>query len=285
MKPICVYHYPCADGFAAAWVFRRKFGDGVELVPGQYQQQVPSFAGRKIFLTDFSYKRDTVEKLLEQGNDITLIDHHKTALEDLDGLLPMDHSSLAHSGGMLAWKFCFPGEEPPQLLRHIEDRDLWKFELPGTREIQAALFSYEYDFDVWDCLMRQCETPEGLERLRVEGEAIERKHWKDLRELLKATQREMIFAAPPGMPTVTGVTLPVANIPYTLASDAGHAMATNHKAKAAACYFDTADGRQFSLRSLPDGPDVSAIAKLYGGGGHRNAAGFKVPRGHWLASL
>ncbi len=44
-----------------------------------------------------------------------------------------------------------------------------------------------------------------------------------------------------------------------------------------ACYFDRADGkRQWSLRSSPDGVDVSEIAKLYGGGGHKNAAGFEV---------
>ena len=31
-----------------------------------------------------------------------------------------------------------------------------------------------------------------------------------------------------------------------------------------------------SLRSTDEGPDVSQIAKIYNGGGHRNAAGFKV---------
>jgi nanoRNase/pAp phosphatase (c-di-AMP/oligoRNAs hydrolase) len=33
----------------------------------------------------------------------------------------------------------------------------------------------------------------------------------------------------------------------------------------------------FSLRSTEEGLDVSEIAKLYGGGGHKHAAGFKVP--------
>jgi nanoRNase/pAp phosphatase (c-di-AMP/oligoRNAs hydrolase) len=36
--------------------------------------------------------------------------------------------------------------------------------------------------------------------------------------------------------------------------------------------------RIFSLRSVGDF-DVSAIAKIYGGGGHKNAAGFTVPIG------
>ena len=39
----------------------------------------------------------------------------------------------------------------------------------------------------------------------------------------------------------------------------------------------TTDSRNhFSLRSSDDGADVAEVAKQYGGGGHRNAAGFRV---------
>ena len=64
-------------------------------------------------------------------------------------------------------------------------------------------------------------------------------------------------------------------------SDAGHLMAQGEPF--AACYWDTLDGRVFSLRSTDEGLDVSAIASEYGGGGHAQAAGFKVPREHALA--
>lgn len=50
-------------------------------------------------------------------------------------------------------------------------------------------------------------------------------------------------------------------------------------ARVAACYWDTPEGRVFSLRSTDTGPDVSEIAKAYGGGGHAHAAGFRVPLG------
>ena len=43
-----------------------------------------------------------------------------------------------------------------------------------------------------------------------------------------------------------------------------------------AVYFDRADGkRQWSLRSTDEGVDVSEIAKVHGGGGHKNAAGYE----------
>lgn len=66
----------------------------------------------------------------------------------------------------------------------------------------------------------------------------------------------------------------------TTTSDAGHLMAQD--APFAACYWDTPKGRDYSLRSRGDGADVSEIASLYGGGGHRDAAGFSVPWGHEL---
>ena len=101
--------------------------------------------------------------------------------------------------------------------------------------------------------------------LATEGEAIERKHFKDIRELLGVTTREMMIG---------GFQVPVANLPYTMSSDAGHEMAKGRPF--AACYWDTPSGRVFSLRSNNDGVDVSEVAKQYGGGGHRNASGFKV---------
>jgi hypothetical protein len=110
--------------------------------------------------------------------------------------------------------------------------------------------------------------------LAVEGEAIERKHFKDVAELVKVCRREM---------TIGGIVVPVASLPYTLTSDAGHLMATEHASKIGVCYWDTPSGRVFSLRSTDDGPDVSEIAKLYGGGGHKNASGFRVAYGHELA--
>lgn len=161
----------------------------------------------------------------------------------------------------------FPGVTPPKLIEHIQDRDLWRFALPGTREIQASVFSYPYDFDVWDMLMGT-----DVQALRVGGEAIERKHHKDIAELLKVTQRRMVIA---------GYDVPIANLPYTLVSDAAHAMLPGEAF--AGCYWDVPDGRVFGLRSTDAGVDVSGIAKQFGGGGHRNASGFKVPRDHALA--
>lgn len=275
---ICIYHGNCADGFGAAWAVRRAFHlkgelDQMEFYPGVYQQEPPDVAGKDVVMVDFSYKRPVIEEMLKTAKSITIIDHYKSAIEDLTPLEPLTSVGMdirmplyfyfdtSHSGAMLAWNYFHEGKEPPQLIKHIEDRDLWKFQLEGTREIQAAVFSYPYDFETWDWLMLKAD----LATLRTEGAAIERKHHKDIAELLAVCQRRMVIG---------GHNVPVASLPYTLSSDAGNKMA--EREAFAACYYDSPDGRNFSLRSTEGGADVSEIAKQYGGGGHKHAAGFKV---------
>lgn len=281
MKPLVIYHGNCADGFSAAWCFWRKFKDDVEYHAGVYQQDPPDVTDRDVYLVDFSYKRPVVEDMLTKAKSVTLIDHHKSAIEDLRPLFAQDSwtgepKQLAHftdldrSGSTLAWDYLFPGEDRPLLLGHVEDRDLWRFKLPGTREIQAFVFSHDYTFEMWDTLMSADQVE--LLKMTAAGAAIERKHHKDITELVGVCKRRMVIA---------GHDVPVASLPYTMGSDAGHLMAKGEKFSA--CYWDTADGRVFGLRSEEGGFDVSEIAKQYGGGGHVRAAGFKVPRDHQLA--
>ena len=258
---LCIYHGSCADGFGAAWVVRKALGD-IDFHPGVYQQPPPDVTNREVFIVDFSYKRPVLLEMSKTADTITIIDHHKTAAEDLK-MLPANVDSvfdMTHSGAMLTWMYFFPDEEPPALIKHIEDRDLWRFDLPQTREIQAALFSYPYDFQVWDRLMAM-----PVVELATEGAVIERKHFKDMHELLAVVTRPMLIA---------GHKVQVANLPYTMSSDAGHELAKH--SPFGVCYWDTPNGRVFSLRSTDAGLDVSEIAKQFGGGGHRNAAGFTV---------
>lgn len=285
--PLCIYHGNCADGFGAAWAVRYALGDVVEFHAGIYGDPPPDVSGRDVVIVDFSYKRPVLDAMAARAASLLVLDHHKTAAEDLAGL-PAARQSWAHhvgflgapgcssvgalfdmdrSGAGLAWDY-FVGGPRPRLIDHIEDRDLWRFKLEGTREIQSVIFSHPYDFAVWDDLVAQCQADPDIARMIKEGAAIERKHHKDIAELVAVTKRRMVIG---------GISVPVANLPYTLTSDAGNLMARGEPF--AACYWDTPDARVFSLRSRPEGTDVSAIAKAYGGGGHKNASGFRMPLG------
>lgn len=285
VKPLCIYHHNCADGFSAAWTVKQYFGD-VDFHHGKYTEAPPDVTGRDVIIVDFSYSYDAIIEMSWTAASILILDHHKSAAENLIALpsaglnisefkkeceftksVPNMLSigvlfDMERSGAGIAWDFFFPNLPRPALINHIEDRDLWRFALPNTREIQANIFSHPYDFDVWDKLMTA-----DCSELAIEGKAIERKHFKDMHELIAVTAREMVIG---------GLVVPVANLPYTMSSDAGSLMAVNKPF--AACYWDTPAGRTFSLRSVEGGEDVSLIAQLYGGGGHKHAAGFSVDR-------
>ncbi len=302
MKPLVIYHANCADGFTAAWAVRQAMD--CEFHAAVHGAPPPPADARDLVLVDFCYPQQVMLDLQQVARSILVLDHHKSAEADL----PANHKTaddeltvvriygcatwsafrgwveqdkcegirkamiyalfdMDRSGAGIAWDFFHPGQARPALIDHVEDRDLWRFALPGTREIQAAVFSYAYQFEVWDRLMA---TP--VETLRAQGVAIERKHHKDVAELVKVAKRQMVIGH---------YDVPVASLPYTLASDAGHLMAKGQPF--AACYYDKEGGRVFSLRSTDRGVDVSEVAKLYGGGGHARAAGFTVPRDHDLA--
>ena len=299
--PLCIYHGNCADGFGAAWSVREGLGHEVEFHPGVYQDAPPDVRGRDVILVDFSYKRDVLLEMAKIARSILVIDHHESAAEDLapDENYIVDFGAytgeltwsrflqnvqqdqfegcpyariyaifdMERSGAGMAWDFFVGGGRPP-LIDHIEDRDLWRFQLEGTREIQAVVFSHPYDFDVWHDLVARSQADRDRRRMIEEGAAIERKHHKDVAELVRVFKRRM---------TIGGVEVWAANLPYTLTSDAGNLMAQGEPF--AACYWDTPDGRVFSLRSTADGADVAVIAAQYGGGGHRNASGFRLPHG------
>lgn len=278
LPALVIYHHNCADGFSAAWCFHHHYSTNgarpyPEFVPGRYGYAPPDCTGRHVYLVDFSYKRDVVAQMLAQALSVTLIDHHKTALEDLADLPGLHYyTDLDRSGATLAWDYLFPGQPRPLLLGHVEDRDLWRFKLANTREIQAMVFSLDYSFETWDKLMRADAA--DLVAMTAQGAAIERKHRKDVAELVRTCRRRIGIAEH---------LVWAASLPHTMASDAGELMCQGEPF--AAVYWDTADHRQFSLRSRDGGLDVAEIAQRFGGSGHRNAAGFRVTREHELARM
>ena len=269
VKRLCIYHGNCLDGFGAAWAVRHALGDNVAFYKGIHQQSPPDVTGMDVFLVDFSYKKDVLEDMLKVAASITILDHHISAENDLSVLLKAGKVQglfdMNKSGAMLAWEWFIPDRPAPELIAYIQDRDLWQFKLKGTREINAALASYPYDFEVWDNLM---ESADGIDILKRDGEAIERRLQKDVKELIASGVRRMVIG---------GYDVPVLNASSAYVSDAGHIMSIGEAF--AACYWDHADGRSFSLRSSDDGIDVAEVAKKYGGGGHEKAAGFTVQIG------
>jgi oligoribonuclease NrnB/cAMP/cGMP phosphodiesterase (DHH superfamily) len=273
MRTWIFFHANCLDGFGAAFAAWKKFGyGGATYRACSYDEGEDPFdmceTGDEVFVLDFSFKRDVLLRQKERLK-VTVIDHHKTAEEDLRDL-DFCIFDMTQSGAVLAWKHFHPDTKVPKLLRHIQDRDLWKFEMFETKEITTALRSLSWAFDVWEKHMHDTSglSELGTVQCAVVGE-----------EVRSIAQRS-------GWLSVKGHRVPAANSPIHQ-SEIGHALLTEFpEAPFAVVYFDfeKADGdsrqwvRTYSLRA-ESGFDVGEIAKAFGGGGHRNAAGFTVKLG------
>lgn len=290
---IVIYHDHCADGFGAAWACWIYWGNACEYVPANYGQAPPDVAGKHVLIVDFSYKRDVLREMGASAKSVIVLDHHKTAQGDLadwaiddvagefwagDDPMKAVHQNDKHvgqpiaalfdmnkSGARLAWEFCHDGE-PPLLIRLIEDRDLWRFTMEDTKPFSLWLRSEPFSFERFELLAQQLE--DGRHEIMTEARAMQRFFDAKVDEIASFAKRSRIGGHKPV----------IVNCPPMFASEVGHALLDKHPdAPFAASYFDGPNSRMWSLRSRDDREDVSAVAAKYGGGGHRNAAGFSTP--------
>lgn len=300
-----IYHAKCADGFTSAWVFKERFGeDEITFCAASHgSKNIPNVKGKDVVIVDFCYEKSILEKMAREANTLIVIDHHISAQRDLEessleiiednafnilkyedllkaeGKKSYAFFDMERSGAGMAWDFCFPYDERPLIVDYVEDRDIWKFEHEGSKEFASYMFSFDYNFENWDDINSELEKDSS--RCIDAGKVLNRKMLKDIRELTSQSKIPM---------NIGGHWVPASNLPYTLSSDAANIMAKEvfdcpmsgerRVPEFAACYMDTNNGRRFSLRSVGDF-DVSKIASGYGGGGHKNAAGFTADIG-WM---
>lgn len=293
---LVIYHDQCADGFGAAWACWKRWGDSCEYVAANYGQTPPDVVGRHVLIVDFSYKRPVLEEMARAAKSIVILDHHKTAKEDLeqfarftgkperftpavvasmvgdlnDGGYPpiVACFDMERSGARMAWEFCHK-VPAPYLIALIEDRDLWRFTLPDTKAFGLWLRAEPFSFARFDEIAQDLSQTSSCRTIMREAAAMQRFYDAKVQEIASFARRQRVGALE-GM---------VVNCPPMFASEVGNALLDAHpSAPFAATYFDAPNARMWSLRSRDDREDVSAIAAKFGGGGHRNAAGFSVPR-------
>ena len=139
MRRVCFYHAGCPDGFGAAWAVRAAWGDSGRYVARGHDDatRAEDFAGDQVVFVDIAPPNDVLEELAEVCAQVVVLDHHVSSLERYDASPStrdavehgghIVHYDLAHSGAVLAWQFFHPNEEPPELLRYVEDQDLWNW--------------------------------------------------------------------------------------------------------------------------------------------------------------
>jgi uncharacterized protein len=252
-----LYHSPCFDGFGAALAAYDIFGDRAKYIPVNYGQPPPELPDdAAIFILDFAFERDVLLAWEKRCEYITVIDHHDTNLHKLEGLI-FAHFDMNKSGAVLAWEF-FHGEKAPLFFQYLQDRDLWKFELPNSHEVAAGLKAYKFDFDTW------AELVEEVPKLIEMGKTI-------LPYQARMTEEACRNAR---LIEFQGYKCPVVNT-TTYLSEVGMKLLDLYNTEISMFWFVDAKGLfRYSLRSKPGGPQVQKLAEKYGGGGHPTSAGF-----------
>jgi len=275
---IVLYHKNCQDGRGAAWAAHQLFGQHAEYIPVQYGEPIPEYKGYNIFIVDFSYPKDDLIAL-GKDNFVQVIDHHKTAQEDLKDFPERSYAGLcwedghngvhvwfdmAQSGAMMTYKYFFPESEVPLFLEMVQDRDLWQFKFPRTKHLHAYLSGKkDLTFDEISELQHPAELDKALDLGAAICSYIDGQiEVSCAHAMLKHDDEGRCFAT---------VNSPIHQ------SDIGARLLELHPdAQYADIYFIDRLSTIHSLRSRAGGPvDVSEIAQHYNGGGHSNAAGYK----------
>lgn len=248
-----LYHKNCLDGFCAAYIFWLKFGDEWQYIPVQYGEEPPDVKDCSVIIADFSYKRPVLERMRAEAASLLVLDHHKSAEEELKGLSYCIFD-MNKCGAKLVQEHFELG--PNTLLPFIQDRDLWQWKLHGTKNIINALGLYPFDFEIWKNLR--------FETLLEQGHIVDKLYQQEISKAYKSAWEI----------TIVGYIVPTVNCTMSgIISDLANQLSEGHSFGSS--FFVAEDKVIFSLRSRGNF-DVSDIARLFGGGGHKNAAGFSI---------
>ena len=279
MQQICFYHAGCPDGFGAAWSVWRAWKEEGRYVPRGHEHTLEASEYEDAWVTfvDIAPQNDELLELAALAARVTVLDHHVTARDRYlsnSGVVNQVEEGgheivfdLQHSGAVLAWNYFSQGAPTPDLLRYVEDQDLWNWQLPDSAAVNAAIAAYPHRFETWDELSRR-----PIADLAAEGESIVRANRMEVERVAR-------YAHPI---SIDGKPVEAVNATQNR-SAVGHELAERRAYGVAwSCVYRVGKDRvHATLYSIGD-VDVASIATTLGGGGHHNAAGFSVSLEDWV---
>jgi hypothetical protein len=264
---ICVLYHKDADGFGAAWAIRHHFQQpqfeslrsSIRYLPVQYGQPFPSAevaSEDEIYILDFSYPRDLLVEF-SRNHTLLVIEHHRSVEQELQGL-SFVHYDANRSAAVIAWEYFHPKEPLPVFLSYIQDSDLRRAELRDSKEVNATIASYPFNFELWDLKIAN----RSLEELAAEGTAI----LCYIDRLVEKSCNNVVFGE------VGGYDVPVVNASL-LSPEVCNLLCKKYpEYPFVAAYSHLPEGKRWLLKSQGEF-DVAKVAKKLGGGGQRNVAG------------
>lgn len=277
------FHHTDMDGKCSAAIVKKYYNTPQDSFPEtyhpiNYNMDFPFdeiLPGESVIIVDFSLQKEgDFKKLLSITKDVVWIDHHKTAIERHTG---MKHLKGIRKDGVagcqLAWDFFFPGRPTPKMVKFLADYDVWKFEFgEDTKDIQAGVRVYDTrpESEEWVDWLGES----NLWYVFNSGKTIRKYQENKNRGLIKAWSYHT---------TLLGWKIIACNVGSTSSQLFDSVDDSTYDIMVPFVF----DGKQWtvSLYTKKDSIDVSEIAKHYGGGGHKKAAGFQCKELPWPDGL
>lgn len=272
-RPLVIYHgRNCPDGFGAAlaaWVFYGGQAEFLALDHGAVKSvaDLPPLDGRAVYILDFSFSADILQAIEARAARLVLLDHHKSAADALAGYAcrcGVVHFDMKKSGARLAWEFFLPDTPLPDLVRFVEDRDIWVWQYPQSAGFLAALDMEPFSFERWQQLAA-LQGPDLLAYV-ARGQAMDAKFSNLAEEIAQAAQ-------PIELNGVRGL---MVNAPGMFHSLVGDMLSKKSGSYALMWTVDKQGVVKVGLRSQR-GFDCIPLAASFGGGGHAQACGMRLP--------
>lgn len=273
---VVLYHGGCPDGIGAAYAFFRS-NPKITFIGVTHNEPPPKLKRLQIIIiADFSYDRSILTELSRKHKKIVILDHHSTAKKIFEGWENPPENidyifDMSRSGAQIAWDYCYPDETRPWFIDGIGDRDLWKFELPFTKEICAALFHMGY------------YTLRGLEELekRTKESEFTTNEFIEKGKLILEVQNKFVNYAVENssLCEFQGYKVRLTTCHPSLRSEVGNLLALKDDCDFAAVWrynFEVGQWWVCLRGSHKNQISVSDIAEKLGGGGHPKAAGFYI---------
>lgn len=276
-----MFHADCMDGSGS--LYAAKTGlmnagvkeEDIQEIPCEYGKRPfiiwdPDALFRFFFVVDFSFPKETLENWSRFAVCIVL-DHHKTAQEMLKDY-PLAIFDMNKSGAVLSWEYFHPGEEIPESLKLIEDRDLWRWQYKERTEQFSAYFSLKKTG-----FQLAKEAIENVENSIAAGKSISEYIQKEVSFLVglegsKVRYLEIDNGWIAGIINATAIQSEIGN--KICQTPIPGSDGTRFPDLAIIWALSSEGKLKLSLRSVKDGPiDVSVLAKKWGGGGHASSSG------------
>lgn len=327
-RTVVIYHYPCQDGVFGAlaahlhathvaktevvWMPLTVYEAPAKRIERARATLLPS---DDVHLVDFSGGVEFVLACCAAARSVRLVDHHKTAEEDLAalaarGALPDNFTSLVdmkRSGATLAWAAWECGAAGgaadlacggdvakraalERAFALTEDNDLWRHALPDSRAFAAGFAELKIELDA----NKNPGVFAGL--LGLDVDAVVAAGAASIARDAAIIAAEVGAATAITMPPPAGSDLPALSclgldtlhpdLRSTMGNALAEASARAGLARAGAIAYVEKSAEpgtiKVSLRSL-EGLDITPYARAFGGGGHAQAASCVVPADAWAS--